>query len=183
MSLSQRFFSEALRDFNRAFALIEEPVFYHIARRSAIPARSFARQPATDLIETEEAFELHSELPGYDKKDIHIELINDNTLQLRGSTHQESSAASESKAAKESKEVSAETTSSTETATTNGNSVTSTPTTPRWWVNERISSNFQRSFSFPVSIKSEEIKASYENGVLKVIIPKANKETRRIQID
>ncbi|ORE07282.1 HSP20-like chaperone [Rhizopus microsporus var. microsporus] len=166
MSLSHRFFSEALRDFNRAFALLEEPVFYHVARRSAIPARSFARQPATDLIETEEAFELRSELPGYDKKDIHIELIDDNTLQLRGSTHQESSAASESKAAEESKEV-----------------ATSTPITPKWWVNERVSGNFQRSFSFPVSIKSEEIKASYENGVLKVIIPKANKETRRIQID
>jgi HSP20 family protein len=38
---------------------------------------------------------------------------------------------------------------------------------------ERSYGAFSRSFSLPASVKSDKIKAAYENGVLKLVLPKA----------
>ena len=45
--------------------------------------------------------------------------------------------------------------------------------------------SFQRSFELPADIKTEDIQAEFENGVLKILIPKAKviiKETKKIEI-
>ena len=42
---------------------------------------------------------------------------------------------------------------------------------------------FQRSFSLPDSVDIENISASYENGVLEVVVPKIDKETNRKKIE
>ncbi len=48
---------------------------------------------------------------------------------------------------------------------------------------ERSYGRFFRSFSLPKTVKSEEISASYEDGVLKVHVPKAEESRpRRIQV-
>ena len=41
-----------------------------------------------------------------------------------------------------------------------------------WYMQERCSSNFYRSFQLPANIQEEAIKATYNNGVLEVNIPK-----------
>ncbi|PHZ14205.1 HSP20-like chaperone [Rhizopus microsporus ATCC 52813] len=157
MALSQRFFSDVFRDMQRAFSLLEHPNFFDAARRSLVASNlnnnnnnwnSLLRYPATDMVETPESFELQAELPGYDKKDIQIELADSRTL------------------------------GSSETA------VSKETNTPQWWVNERVTGSFQRSFSFPVPIKADGIKANYENGVLKVTVPKSSEESKKlIEID
>ena len=50
---------------------------------------------------------------------------------------------------------------------------------------EFIYNNFSRSFTLPKSIDTEKIKADYENGILKVALPKKEQEmqlTRKIEI-
>ncbi|CAO3629587.1 unnamed protein product [Mucor fragilis] len=213
MSLTQRVFSDAFRDMQRAMAALDQPL-YNTARRSLLgsPASLFNgnttagglfRYPATDMVETPETYELSAELPGYNKDNIKIELADSRTLVLSGSVN-------------ESKEIKPPTTTTTEeanaTASTEGADTTTTasetasdasaaneqqltqkassevakPTenSPQWWVKERVSGSFTRSFAFPTPINSESIKASFDNGVLKVVIPKtAQDQAKQINIE
>lgn len=54
---------------------------------------------------------------------------------------------------------------------------TSTPETPveqpKYWVSERRSGSFSRSFKFPIRIEQENVKASLKNGILSIVVPKA----------
>jgi len=53
----------------------------------------------------------------------------------------------------------------------------------KYWVSERTVGSFQRSFSFPGEIDQDNVKASLENGILKVVVPKREKRAaRRIDI-
>ncbi|CEG80068.1 hypothetical protein RMATCC62417_14453 [Rhizopus microsporus] len=168
MALTNRFFADAFRDMHRAFSLLDDPSFFNDARRSLASSNNSLgslRYPATDICETAEGYELHAELPGYDKKDIHIDVSDDNTLTLSGSVqHYRNSSSEEGKEGARNDKA-------------NNNAT-------KWWTNERVSGNFQRSFSFPAPINTSGIKASYENGVLKVCVPKAeNGGKKRIEIN
>lgn len=44
---------------------------------------------------------------------------------------------------------------------------------PKYWVSERLSGSFSRSFKFPLRIEQENVKASLKNGILSIVIPKA----------
>jgi HSP20 family molecular chaperone IbpA len=188
MSLNQRLFSDAFRDMQRTMAVFDQPLVntVRLLNNNRVPllngATNLLKYPATDMVETPESYELSSELPGYNKKDIKIELANDNrTLVLSGSVN-------------ETKTLSTPT---TEAATVQSETPT-TKTQPQqdelvtkneqdnqvaksnenqWWVKERVSGSFTRSFAFPTSINADSIKASFDNGVLKVIVPKT-KETK-----
>ncbi|MBP7901894.1 MAG: Hsp20/alpha crystallin family protein [Spirochaetes bacterium] len=49
-------------------------------------------------------------------------------------------------------------------------------------VHERSSGEFKRKFRVPEYVKAEEIKAEFKNGVLELIIPKAEKEENKTRI-
>ncbi|KAG0745973.1 hypothetical protein G6F57_011552 [Rhizopus arrhizus] len=172
MALTNRFFTDAFRDMHRAFSLLEDPNFFDDARRSLGSASnlgSLTRYPATDIHETSEGYELHAELPGYDKNNIHIDITDDRTLLLSGSIQSQRESSSDDGQQQQQQ-------------TTTVSKDVKSPT--KWLVNERVSGSFQRSFSFPAPVDSSGIKASFENGVLKVLVPKAaNQGKRRIQID
>jgi HSP20 family protein len=198
MSLNSRLFSDALRDMQRAMAVFEQP-FYDTGRRSLLsnPGSSLLhghsqgssfRYPATDMIEHPDSYELNAELPGYDKKDIKIELSDDHTLVLSGSTNKEQETKSTTT------EQTSETKSQSETPKEKGQQLTKKDESesqvaqrtesPQWWVKERVSGSFSRTFAFPTRISAENIKASYENGILKVIVPKCTeKQAQQITID
>jgi len=54
---------------------------------------------------------------------------------------------------------------------------------PRYWVSERSVGEFQRTFNFPGRVDHDGVHASLKNGVLSIVVPKANKPaSRRIQI-
>ncbi|KAI9272181.1 HSP20-like chaperone [Helicostylum pulchrum] len=165
MSLTHRLFNDAFHDMQRAMTALEQP-FINTSRLLSNQTGSMLRYPATDISETDDAYELHAELPGYDKKDINIELADDGrTLVLSGKKEQ--------KKDKESQELTTKKDEDSQVAKRNES--------PQWWVNERVVGSFTRSFSFPNQLKADSIKASYDNGILKVTVPKV-KETKSKQI-
>jgi HSP20 family protein len=53
----------------------------------------------------------------------------------------------------------------------------------RYWVSERSVGSFGRSFTFPVRIDQDNVKASLKNGILSVVIPKLVVPPRKITIE
>lgn len=43
----------------------------------------------------------------------------------------------------------------------------------RFWASERVTGEFQRTFSFPTRVDQNAVKASLKNGILSVVVPKA----------
>ena len=106
--------------------------------------------PRIDIVELEDHYEISAELPGVDKKDIHITL-EDGTLSITAEVNKEE---------KEEKE-------------------------GRLIRQERRYGKFMRSFALSNNIKESDISASYDDGVLKLSVPKTQEETpkkRRIEI-
>ncbi|MDQ6988172.1 MAG: Hsp20/alpha crystallin family protein [Mariprofundaceae bacterium] len=92
--------------------------------------------PTVDIRETDDALLVQAELPGIEKKDVHLEVKN-GVLTLSGERRYE-------------KDVKEE----------NVHRV------------ERTYGRFSRSFSLPSNIDTDKVKASMENGVLEVRLPK-----------
>jgi len=56
--------------------------------------------------------------------------------------------------------------------------------TAKYWVSERSVGKFHRSFSFPIRVDHEAVKASLKNGVLTIVVPKAKiPQPRKINIE
>ena len=56
---------------------------------------------------------------------------------------------------------------------------------PRRLLNERHLGEFMRSFTFPMEVDSDGVKANLSNGLLRIVVPKkvdAGTETKRIDI-
>lgn len=177
MSLN-RVLPEFFRDASRAFALLEEPMF-NVARRNGFPSvSSLMRYPSTDIRETKDSYILEAELPGIRKEDVDIE-FQDNTLVLRGKIERSSQQSDRPQAAENTEVVNSE---SGETSVVQKEN-SDKDLTPHWWSNERVTGSFSRSFSFPASVQSDAIKASYKDGVLSITVPKAEKASSKISIE
>lgn len=188
MSLSTRIFSDAFRDMQRAMAAIEQPLFNAPAIIPSFFNCVGPHYPITDMVETTDSFELHAEVPGFDKNDIKIEVPNGHTIVLKGKVEKEHKVESPSDttaASEDSVTEKADSQQVTTTATDNDKQVVNAANDGRqWWVQERVSGSFFRSFQLPITVDPETIKASYNNGVLKVVIPKnEDKEATQINID
>ena len=106
--------------------------------------------PAVDIKETEGGYELHAELPGVKKEDVHIE--------LHGQGANKRLVVSGTKVAEEKKEG------------------------EKWHRVERSFGNFERAFTVPADTAPEDIKATFENGMLHVAFPKP-KPTEPVKIE
>jgi len=72
---------------------------------------------------------------------------------------------------------------STEVATKGAQEVARKGPATKYWVSERSVGEFSRSFSFPVRVDADAVKANMKNGVLNIVVPKARKqESRKITI-
>jgi HSP20 family molecular chaperone IbpA len=193
MSLSTRIFSEAFRDMQRAMAAMEQPLLNASAVTPSFFNRAGIRSPTTDMVETKNSFELHAEVPGFDKNDIKVEVPNSHTVVLKGKVDKEHkaeppSSPSPSDTAAASEDSATEKTDNQQVTTTTANKdkqVSNTANDGRQcWVQERVSGSFFRSFQLPITVDPETIKASYNNGVLKVVISKVEgKGSTQINID
>jgi len=104
----------------------------------------------TDIKDTGKAFELEADLPGFDKKDIQIDL-DDGYLTISAQRHSEA-----------------------EEKDKQG----------RYIRCERSYGSYSRSFDVS-GVNTDNITASYDNGVLKLIMPKKNEQktsSRRLEI-
>lgn len=187
MSLTNRLFSEAFRDMQRAVSALEHPVMNTVAPLLGNRAgNNLLRYPAADLVETPKGYELHAELPGFDKNNIKIEMPDSQTLILSGSVNEQHEVSSDDS-------VPEPTNNSTNTSESSkeDNQVTTKSQDnqvgqhkPHYWVNERISGAFSRSFRFPTPVNTEDIKASFKDGILKVLVPKsAEEQSKQINIE
>ncbi|KAI9306032.1 HSP20-like chaperone [Cunninghamella echinulata] len=191
MALSNRLFSEALRDFNRAFSLLGQPTLFEPAIGNSV-GRQFlnSRYPPTDVLETDSGYELHAEIPGVQKQDIDIQVPDDHTLVLKGEIKYAKTEGNlnqetiDQQQAQKDEGKGNESTSTDVVATSKDTSVTSTtPSVPHWWRSERVTGSFSRSFSFPQTIDANAIKAQYKDGVLQVTVPKVEKSPVRVSIE
>jgi len=195
MSLFPRFTQEFAPIF-RLFDEYDRQAFRNLDREFQ-SVRSFT--PKFDVKETKESYELHGELPGVQQKDINIEWTDNNTLTISGRHehvreegqrpqgfiengensdqkkigHQptvEDDPSESNKVAKQSdkKEVSKQDESAK----------------AKYWVSERSVGEFHRSFAFPARVDQEAVKASLKDGILSIVVPKAQApQTRKINIE
>ncbi|RPB05502.1 HSP20-like chaperone [Choiromyces venosus 120613-1] len=152
------------------------------------PSRRITFSPNFDVCETESSYILEGELPGlHDKSKLNIEFTDPQTLFIKGrldkshENHPESHKArvedvSDERQDKEgSKEVEAKGKSTDIEAKKESK--------PKLWISERTSGEFQRSFTFPINIDQEGVKASLEHGILRILVPKSHQPVgRRIEI-
>jgi len=170
-------------------------------RRTAMPTW----QPKFDIRETGNAYELHGELPGLNKQDVHIEFTDPQTLVVRGRVERNYPAGTSpadfsedgnaeqrrnSRQATVEDEADAESERAVQQEHDDPDEVAPTAGTQqpidkaKYWLTERSIGEFTRSFSFPTRLEQDEVAASLKDGVLSLTVPKAKKhETRRIAIN
>ncbi|MCK9171284.1 MAG: HSP20 family small heat-shock protein [Treponema sp.] len=116
---------------------------------------STCRTPDVDVKETKDGYTLEMDLPGRTEKDISIELDH-NTLTI---------ASIEEKNEPEEKKTDAE-------------------KDEKWLIRERTGQTFSRSFTLPDDVNTEQVAASFKNGVLSVLLPRTEAvQPKRIAIE
>lgn len=169
-------------------------------------------QPKFDVRETGDNYELHGELPGMNKDNVHIEFTEPQSLVVRGKVERSYSSGTPPSGLLESSNKGAITESgehnshkaSVEDATddnanraaqtdahkqvqksnnyNNGNGK-ATDQNAKFWLSERSVGEFSRTFNFPSPVNQEAVSAGFKDGILNIVVPKAKKHgTRRIAI-
>lgn len=132
---------------------------HHTARHHQPALASFS--PRFDVREADDAYHLDGELPGVAQKDIDIEFSDSQTLVVKGHTEREYHTGPETQPdATEGESAAAET--------------DKNQASHRFWASERSIGEFQRTFSFPGRVDQNAVKASLKNGILSIVVPKAN---------
>ncbi|KAG9236888.1 HSP20-like chaperone [Amylocarpus encephaloides] len=162
--------------------------------------------PKFDVKETTHGYELHGEFSGVDQRDIEIEFTDPTTLAITGLKErlyetaerrvhavieEDQGRVSPKESAKvESPALAEDGQATTESAASKTAAPKKTPferaletereiaNGGKYWVAERDVGAFCRSFSFPVKVEQEEVKASMRNGMLSIWVPKARKPGR-----
>lgn len=103
--------------------------------------------PATNLVETADAYEVSMNLAGFDRDDIEV-TVDQGVLTITGERAEEHEGEERN-----------------------------------YHLKERSVGRFSRSFSLPTSVDAENVSATYENGVLRVDLPKQEEaRTRKIEV-
>lgn len=163
--------------------------------------------PKFDVKETADAYELHGDLPGIEQKDVEIEFTDAQTINIKGRTERSYTSGTppagfvedapsqntitdgktpETNSGKAHQptvedEKDGETSNANTVATKTAHEEHKAPSA-RYWVSERSVGEFSRSFSFPIRVDVDAVKASMKNGVLTVEVPKAKKQESRKKI-
>ncbi|KAL2007114.1 hypothetical protein VTN00DRAFT_8552 [Thermoascus crustaceus] len=191
-------------DFTPLFRLLDDYDTHRSSRpRSNFPSvHSFA--PKFDVRELKDGYRLDGELPGVSQKDIEIEFTDPHTLVVRGRAEREyndtnvdesqpqiekaADDASSSKCYQPTVEDEDEASDSAVTAPAKPTEkqVSKDKSEPayRYWVTERSVGEFHRTFTFPMRVDQDAVKASLKNGILSIVVPKAQApSTRKITIE
>jgi len=145
--------------------------------------------PSIDVRETDDAFEVQAELPGLDKEDVNIDFsdrdccliisgekkykFKQKSLPLRHQEQKPSTAAYASKGTAAHSKTSAVSTQEPATAGSELQQLQQGEEEGRYCLKECCYGRFERRIPFPRDrVKCDQIKASFNNGVLRVCIPK-----------
>ncbi|KAH8811819.1 putative 30 kDa heat shock protein [Xylogone sp. PMI_703] len=192
MSLFQRGFWSPDPSFAPLFRLLDDFDNYNRQGGRTLQQSSKFFNPKFDVQEVDNAYNLHGELPGVDVKDIEIEFTDPQILTIRGRS--ERSYVSDNAGLLEGgQQKSIEGDKEKEKAQKDGNKAVEKTEgkdqqqqqqkdQPRFWISERSVGEFARSFNFPEPVDQDNVKASMNNGILSLVVPKAKKETTRKKI-
>ena len=186
-----------------------DDTFNEIQRASRHARRQF--NPRFDVKETKESYSLEGEVPGVDQQNISVEFTDEHTLTIKGHTETVKESGKEAEAVEEATEGTATpasesiqshhatvedeepaNSSAAQEASSSSEVVKPTPAEPakaeqsqqQNWISERHYGEFTRSFNFPSRVDQEAVKASLKNGILSIVVPKAEApESRRINIE
>jgi HSP20 family protein len=115
--------------------------------------RILRHQPAVDIRETQDAFILEAELPGYDEKDIEVHLDGGNlTIESKKEENNERDVTPKN-------------------ADKKGGA---------YILRERRSTSFSRSFKLPENANPEAVSAVFKNGILSLEIKKREEAQKRV---
>lgn len=155
--------------------------------------------PKFDVKEVGNAYELHGELPGIEQKDVEIEFTDAQTITVKGHTEHSyntgpptlgiegstgPAAITDTHKDHQPTVEDADAPRATSSELAKHEPQKSKEPEAKYWVSERSVGEFVRSFTFPVRVDQDQVRASMKNGILSVIVPKAKKsEARKITID
>jgi len=148
--------------------------------------------PKFDVRETNEAYELHGELPGIDRDQINIQFTEPQTLVISGRVERSYTSGSppagllehdsSHRATVEDAPADEDKSDASQEKVDDDKQQQQQPT-DKFWLTERSVGTFTRTFGFPTRVDQDAVHASLENGVLNITVPKAKKqESRRITI-
>ncbi|RIA98494.1 HSP20-like chaperone [Glomus cerebriforme] len=188
MSLINRVFPSFAQDISRAISLLDEP-FFNVARRfpasfpTYFPTLSDKQslfRPSVDIIENDKNYVIEAEVPGMKKEDLSVEFLDDGTLIMKGKIEQ---GTTESTEGMQTIDATSGTTTESTGTTTDVITAADNVSKPTFWTSERMRGHFQRSFQFPGKIDPENVKASYKDGLLSVVVPKVENHGKQISIE
>ncbi|KAJ5707472.1 HSP20-like chaperone [Penicillium malachiteum] len=130
------------------------------------PASSgaFVVNPRFDFRETNDAYHLDGELPGLTQEDIDIEFSDSQTLVIKGRTEHKY----------DHTELENMTEKAEDAKNTENDNKDVKKDSHHYRARERIFGEFRRTFSFTSQVNQDAVKASLNNGVLSIHVPKAN---------
>lgn len=193
-------------DFGPLFRLLEDYDTHRASGRHGHGQAIRAFQPKFDVRETNDAYELHGELPGIDQKNVSIEFADPHTLVIKGRVEREYSTGGPEQGRitgdvsdEKSHKATVEDESQENQASGQGQEAQQQQSDQqqvskqdqqgsggrvKYWVTERSVGEFHRSFSFPTRVDQDNVKASLKNGILVITVPKAPAhQSKRITIE
>ncbi|KAK4942371.1 hypothetical protein LTR10_017818 [Elasticomyces elasticus] len=163
-------------EFTPFFKLFDD-TFSELQKISDTAQKSF--NPKFDVKEEKDKYILEGELPGIAQKDVSIEFADEQTLTIKGRTEHVREEGQRPNAAAEGQEQGSQAQQQQGSKEVGKHQPDHT-----YWVTERSVGEFARSFSFPNRVDQENVRASMKNGILSVVVPKAQKvnTSKRIEI-
>ncbi|KAA8899485.1 putative heat shock protein Hsp30/Hsp42 [Sphaerosporella brunnea] len=137
-------------------------------------------QPKFDVYETPNAYVLEGELPGLkDKKSLEIEFTDNQTVVIAGKIDKPTILVEPQPPEQQVEEDKPERQAQTEEIQPRKKKAKK----PKCWVSERAYGPFRRIFRFPQTVDTDNAKASLQDGVLELIVPKKVAEKKKIEVE
>ncbi|KAH6874192.1 heat shock protein 30 [Thelonectria olida] len=201
MAFFPRNFYDSDVSFAPLFQLLDDFDNYSRRDQSGRRARLPQWQPKFDIRETGETYELHGELPGMNKEEVHIEFTEPQTMVIRGKSERTYTSGTPPAGFVEETTMHGAITGGDEEhkaspqATVEDENASTKPAEQskevgkkhidkaKYWLTERSVGEFSRSFNFPTSVDQDNVSASFKDGILSIVVPKVKKhEARRIHV-
>jgi len=152
--------------------------------------------PAVDIKETPKSYIVTADLPGLPKDAVSVEVQNDDTLVLSGrydEVHDEPSRTptqtqTQSQGGGEGMEKGEVEGGGEASITRSGGEEKGLSGNERgsgdagFWRAERLQGSFQRAFTFPAKLDAEHIQAELKDGVLRIVVPKEETKSSKVEI-
>ncbi|PWY76356.1 heat shock Hsp30-like protein [Aspergillus sclerotioniger CBS 115572] len=178
------FFPRFTGDFAPLFQLLDDYDVHRSSRpksRKTTPVRSFT--PKFDVYEVNDVYHLDGELPGVEPSNIEIEFADPHTLVIKGrvkndvpsprTTAPTSATKLHQPTVEDEDEIEEkEPAGSSDNRSAQRVGQKQPEPTCKYWLSERQTGEYYRTFNFPTRVHQDAVKANLTNGILSLLVPK-----------